>query len=526
LFDEATILTLTAAAGAGSTFTGWSGGGCGGTGTCQVTLNADTTVTAAFTLNAVQHTLTVSKSGTGIGTVSSNPAGITCGATCNHPFDEGSLITLTAAAGVNSTFAGWSGGGCSGTGTCQVTLSADKTVTATFTLSGGGGGLMLHVTDTCQTPAAGAIVAVHNPNGTVQQKFTVGATGNVDLSSFGQTVTFTVGWPNSMLIANAEIHSFVEVSTSLGTFTVGLEGGSCPPIDPKLGSVTIDLNPAPIFGIVDPLGLWLPSAKVLGVYQSDLQNDGSLTLLANTDSGSPGSVDYGYLLDQTFTNGAHYTINVDKVSSAIPFSAGNNISSLLISGQRKGVPFTLSQYLSLSSPAMSGQVEFFNQFPASTFNVFASAPFLFDTFGSPYSSAYWTRILSSAPASITIPLLFHVTDFTYNSGTVMSSWVLSENTAGKIGLIGFSNVQSVPTVDDRHWTIVLDPTTHSSWAESNLVLPSELDLSGRTAQGPSMVAYEFSYVHTYSDGLKSLYTGGVTPPAPPYDFVFTYRTVP
>jgi beta-lactam-binding protein with PASTA domain len=35
----------------GSTFTGWSGGGCSGTSNCVVTLNSDTAVTATFTTN-------------------------------------------------------------------------------------------------------------------------------------------------------------------------------------------------------------------------------------------------------------------------------------------------------------------------------------------------------------------------------------------------------------------------------------------------------------------------------------------
>jgi hypothetical protein len=41
-------------------------------------------------------------------------------------------VTLTATANSGSTFAGWQGGGCSGTGTCMITLIADTTVTATF----------------------------------------------------------------------------------------------------------------------------------------------------------------------------------------------------------------------------------------------------------------------------------------------------------------------------------------------------------------------------------------------------------
>jgi len=77
-------------------------------------------------------TLTVSKAGAGSGTVTSSPAGISCGATCSASFTPGTVVTLTAAPGAGSTFTGWSGGGCTGTGTCSVTMNAATAVTATF----------------------------------------------------------------------------------------------------------------------------------------------------------------------------------------------------------------------------------------------------------------------------------------------------------------------------------------------------------------------------------------------------------
>src|SRR5881296_2808654 len=77
-------------------------------------------------------TLTASKAGTGSGTVTSNPAGISCGATCSASFTNGTMVTLTATPAAGSTFTAWSGGGCSGTGTCTVTLAASTTVAATF----------------------------------------------------------------------------------------------------------------------------------------------------------------------------------------------------------------------------------------------------------------------------------------------------------------------------------------------------------------------------------------------------------
>jgi hypothetical protein len=84
--------------------------------------------------------LTVSKQGMGLGAVTSSPAGIDCGTTCSAGFEAGSVVTLTAQPGLLSVFGGWSGGGCSGTGSCVVTLSADATITATFRLIGILGG--------------------------------------------------------------------------------------------------------------------------------------------------------------------------------------------------------------------------------------------------------------------------------------------------------------------------------------------------------------------------------------------------
>lgn len=86
------------------------------------------TVTAPDTFQ-----LNVSKDGTGTGTVTSEPAGINCGADCSETFAVSSVVTLTATADGPSTFTGWSGAGCTGTGTCVVTMDAAKAVTATFT---------------------------------------------------------------------------------------------------------------------------------------------------------------------------------------------------------------------------------------------------------------------------------------------------------------------------------------------------------------------------------------------------------
>ena len=78
------------------------------------------------------HALTVALAGSGSGGVSDGTGGIACPTSCSNAYTTDSQVTLTATPGSGSTFTGW-GGACSGTGTCQVTISADTTVTATFT---------------------------------------------------------------------------------------------------------------------------------------------------------------------------------------------------------------------------------------------------------------------------------------------------------------------------------------------------------------------------------------------------------
>src|SRR3989304_3646197 len=108
-------------------------GSSGGAGTTYTFSNvtANHTISATYAISA--YNLTVTKAGTGSGTVTSSPAGINCGASCSAAYNYGTSVTLTASQNTGSFFAGWSGGGCSGTGACTVTMNADITVTAPFT---------------------------------------------------------------------------------------------------------------------------------------------------------------------------------------------------------------------------------------------------------------------------------------------------------------------------------------------------------------------------------------------------------
>jgi hypothetical protein len=130
-FPYGTTVTLTATPGADSTFSGWTGD-CYGAGGCSIVMTEARMVNASFSI--AYRSLTVSRNGAGNGTVTSAPVGISCGSTCFATYQHGTQVTLTAAADASSSFAGWSGGGCSGTGTCVVMMDQARTITATFTL--------------------------------------------------------------------------------------------------------------------------------------------------------------------------------------------------------------------------------------------------------------------------------------------------------------------------------------------------------------------------------------------------------
>jgi hypothetical protein len=218
-FPGGTAVTLTATPATGSTFTGWNGGGCTGTGPCVVTLTASTTVTPTFDPQAL--TLTASKTGTGIGTVASTPAGIDCGTSCSASYPGGTAVTLTAAPAADSTFTGWSGG-CTGTGACTVSLTTSTTVSATFVRqsfaltvgkTGAGSGT---VTSTPAGINCGTTCSASYPGGTA-----VTLTAKADRAS-----SIFAGWSGGGCTATASCTVSVTAATTItATFDPRSKGG-------------------------------------------------------------------------------------------------------------------------------------------------------------------------------------------------------------------------------------------------------------------------------------------------------------
>ncbi|WP_457600085.1 SBBP repeat-containing protein, partial [Hydrogenivirga sp.] len=136
-FIEGSVVTLNVSSDAGSQFTGW-GDDCSscGTGTsCQITMDTDKTCTASFDISqSPTYVLTVNKTGTGSGTVTSNSPGINCGTDCDETYMAGTSVTLTASPDANTVFMGWGGDceSCGGNESCILSMNENKTCTASF----------------------------------------------------------------------------------------------------------------------------------------------------------------------------------------------------------------------------------------------------------------------------------------------------------------------------------------------------------------------------------------------------------
>jgi streptogramin lyase len=149
---KGTKVILTAKAGTGGEFEGWTTGAgtcTGKTTPCEVEMSKAQSLTAAFKPGkAIEkpQTLTLSKSGTGNGYGTVKATGLTCEADCTQTkvayyggtetpkFKAATTVTLTATAAFGSSFGSWSGCETVEGSVCKVLMSKAQSVTAQFDL--------------------------------------------------------------------------------------------------------------------------------------------------------------------------------------------------------------------------------------------------------------------------------------------------------------------------------------------------------------------------------------------------------
>jgi VCBS repeat-containing protein len=337
--------------------------------TQSVTVNFGLTATAPVTYSAAvsQQTLTVSKSGTGTGTVTSNPAGIACGATCSAGFNQGTSVTLTATPGAGAVFSGWSGA-CTGSGTCIVSMTVARSVNAAFAqanqapsavpdsystgfataLTIVAPGVLANDSDangdpmtavSHSAPAHGTLTP--NANGSFvytpaagfsgTDSFTYRASDGTALSA-PATVTITVGQPTSVqpptqLLASSVTGNVVTLRwtpPAVGPSPTGylLEGGVNP--NEVLASIPTN-NAAPIFTFVAPSGSFYVRIHALaGADRSAASNEVRIHVNVPVPPSAPTGVVAlvnGSTLNlawrNTFTGGAPTSLLLDVTGAAV-----------------------------------------------------------------------------------------------------------------------------------------------------------------------------------------------------------------
>ncbi len=131
-YDYGTSVDLTPQPDTGYHFTGWTGCDSVNADVCTVSVTSDETVTPSFAIDT--HSLTVTNP-VSHGSVTSSDNNIDCGSTCSHTYDYGTSVDLTPQPDTGYHFTGWTGCDSVNGDVCTVSVTADKTVTATFSLT-------------------------------------------------------------------------------------------------------------------------------------------------------------------------------------------------------------------------------------------------------------------------------------------------------------------------------------------------------------------------------------------------------
>ena len=218
--DESWDLTqnveLTATPDPGSYFVGWSGD-CAGAAACSFAMSVDRAVTATFGL---LRTLDVALAGPGSGSVASVPGGIACPGVCSHEYADGTAVALTATPGPGSYFAGWSGD-CTGTGACNLALSANRSATASF-------GLLRTLSVTLAGPGSGSVASVPGGiacPGDCSEAYAEGLA--VTLSATPAVGSFFLGWSGDCSGSDTcqpVLTADRAVTATFGSLTIFLDG--------------------------------------------------------------------------------------------------------------------------------------------------------------------------------------------------------------------------------------------------------------------------------------------------------------
>ncbi len=203
-------------------------------------------------LVGLYHRLVVVRNGSSADRVSSGSPGyeISCGTSCSALYGPGTSVTLFAYPGPNSRFAGWVGGGCSGTESCVVTMNESTMVSATFLQKAAAGFFPVSPCRIADTRNPAGHYGAPALEAGASRSFTVGGTCGVpaDAAAVALNVTVTAPtdagsltlFPGTGPAPDTGVVSFATGRTRASSVTMGLVGGVLSVLD-RQETGTVDL---------------------------------------------------------------------------------------------------------------------------------------------------------------------------------------------------------------------------------------------------------------------------------------------
>jgi len=329
-------------------------------------------------------------------------------------------------------------------------------------------------------PLSGVVVALYDTdNRTIAQTKTSGADGIADFGDIGRSrASFTVVYESTGDFGERSIETFVEmqVADNIVYYTEGDD------FDDDSGSTVATVNYTfsavpenAVLAIVDPGGSWYNFQSSIGINQnvldSYLQDDGKLSLLANAyNSFNNGLViGYGFLLDQTVTDGATYDIALNR----IPVTTGwttqptTNLAHIDIEGSRGSINYSLAEAESFDTAGLgdSGTLQVLSEFPVDYYWVSGETGTDGDVSGVESDKRYTTL-----PQSVVLPIPdYSFSNVVFNDATRTLNWSVSGSTSRdlvNIWMEGFDQMENYV-----NWSIVMAPSA-TSWQLMELPAPA------------------------------------------------------
>jgi uncharacterized repeat protein (TIGR02543 family) len=297
-FSSGTNVQIEAVADSGWTFANWTGDLAGSANPTDVNMNGNKNITANFTQNC-DRSLTINISPANSGTVTKNPD------KASYCYNE--QVTLTANPNSGYNFSSWSGADSSSGTTAQVTMSSNKTVTATF----------------IQTPVVNYTLSLAKTgNGSVK----VNSTAPPALPWSGQ---FTSG-------VNVQIEAVADSGWSFANWT-GDQTGSTNPITIAMsGNKNITANFTQNSGFSLTINISPPSSGTVtkNPDKASYFNNEEVTLKANPNSGYNFSSWSG--VDSSTGLTANITMNGDRTVDATFSQKAANEPDINVTPESKG----------------------------------------------------------------------------------------------------------------------------------------------------------------------------------------------